>query len=374
MDDQTTKRTRKHNVWFDGRNVMVENYAVWELVAHSAIDTVVLTPNQTQLLHLPMRTNIVLAVDNEDEIIQALPTQVIFATDERLLDKAAALGHPTCLSLSIDNRELLERAWKLAAKYDYAVVDFDLPTNIPLELIIARLQGSDTSLLKRETTCEAAKTAFGVMEQGSDGVLFASDDLAEINRMSDYMLQAARRHLDLQPLVVAELRHIGMGVRGCVDTVDMLTQEEGMLVGSTSSGGVFICSETHYLPYMNLRPFRVNAGAVHSYLWTADDRAEYITDLGVGSKVLCVNTSGESREVIVGRMKIEVRPLLMIRGMADGSEINVIVQDDWHIRIMGADGKPRNATAIRPGDELLAYVDQPGRHVGIKVQETIIER
>jgi len=153
-----------------------------------------------------------------------------------------------------------------------------------------------------------------------------------------------------------------------------MTQDEGMIVGSTSAGGIFVCSETHFLPYMNLRPFRVNAGAVHSYIWMPENTAEYITDLAAGSKVLCVNTKGETRTLTVGRIKTEVRPLLLISGEAAGSKLNVIVQDDWHIRLMGADGKPKNATMIQPGDELLAYVCEPGRHVGIKVDETIIER
>ncbi|MHB8918655.1 MAG: 3-dehydroquinate synthase II, partial [Desulfocucumaceae bacterium] len=101
---------------------------------------------------------------------------------------------------------------------------------------------------------------------------------------------------------------------------------------------------------------------------------EYITDLAAGSRVLCLNVRGEARELTVGRVKIEVRPLLMIRGEAAGRELNVIVQDVWHIRIMGADGQPQNASSIRPGDRLLAYVCDPGRHVGIKVDETILEK
>jgi 3-dehydroquinate synthase II/3-amino-4-hydroxybenzoic acid synthase len=105
-----------------------------------------------------------------------------------------------------------------------------------------------------------------------------------------------------------------------------------------------------------------------------NDTAEYINEMEAGKKVLCVNTKGEMRELTVGRVKIEVRPLLLIKGIAAGTELNVIVQDDWHIRIMGADGKPKNASMIQVGDELLAYVCEPGRHVGIKVKETITEK
>lgn len=65
--------------------------------------------------------------------------------------------------------------------------------------------------------------------------------------------------LDLISAKVTDVTHVGMGKRVCIDTVDCLKQNEGMLVGSKSCGGVLVSSETHYLPYMDLRPFRVNA-------------------------------------------------------------------------------------------------------------------
>lgn len=370
--DKPTSAPRK--VWFDGRAVPTERRDVWEYVKHSAIDTVVTTIQQAQELDFPLRTHRVVEVDHVDAIDHIPVEATVLSQDEHVLRAAQAKGHPTCLALSIDNQHQLDQAWQSGMRYDYLVVDFDLPTNIPLELLIARLQHSETALLKREATYEAMKVAFGVLERGSDGVMLATDNLDEIAQASHYLAQASRKRIELETLVVQEVRHIGMGVRGCIDTCDLMTQDEGMIVGSTSSGGIFVCSETHYLPYMNLRPFRVNAGAVHSYVWKDADTTEYITELKAGSKVLCVDTQGGSREIVVGRVKIEVRPLLLIKGATAQSEINVIVQDDWHIRIMGADGKPKNATAIRPGDELLAYTDRPGRHVGLRVEETVIEQ
>ena len=129
-----------------------------------------------------------------------------------------------------------------------------------------------------------------------------------------------------------------------------------MLIGSTSEGGILVSSETHFLPYMELRPFRVNAGAVHSYVWAPDGMTAYLTELKAGSRLLCVDTEGNTREVSVGRVKTELRPLLKIEVEAEGVNINVIVQDDWHIRILGGNGEPRNASTLKPGDELLAYI------------------
>ena len=371
---QVLDQDRNRAVWLDGRGVSPDHHDFWSVLAGSALRTVVVGRQQRQELHLPLGTRWVVEVNVPAELEGLDPGDAVMSTQPELLAKAKELGHPTCIFLSIDNRKALEAAWVTASRADYAVVEFDLPTNIPLELIIARLQDSDTILLKREATLEDMLVAFGVMERGSDGVMLSTTDLAEIMKVNSYLLETGRRKIQLMPLVVEEVRHIGMGFRGCIDTTNLLGQDEGMLVGSTSTGGILVCSETHFLPYMNLRPFRVNAGAVHSYVWMFDDKVEYITDLSAGSRAMAVSTAGEVREVVVGRVKIEVRPLLLLQGRIENQPINVIVQDDWHIRVMGADGKPRNATLVSPGDELMGYLDQPGRHVGLKVRETIIER
>lgn len=369
--------TGKHQhryIWLDGREVSSENHGFWGALTSSALETVVIRRAQIQAVHLPLRTQLVIEIEDEADLEGLKPADIIMSTEPRLLVKAKSLGHPTCVFISIYNREALEQAWQMAVACDYAVVEFDLPTNIPLELIIARLQDSDTVLLKRETTLEGMQVAFGVMERGSDGVLISTNDISEILQVSRYIMEAKIRKIQLLPMVVEEVSHIGMGFRGCIDTTNLLDQDEGMLVGSTSAGGILVCSETHFLPYMNLRPFRVNAGSVHSYVWMSAEKVEYVTDLAVGSKMLAVNAEGSVREVVVGRVKIEMRPLLLIRGRVGNQELNVVVQDDWHIRVMGVGGEPRNATLIRPGEELLAYLDKPGRHVGLKVEEVIIER
>ncbi|RPF53433.1 3-dehydroquinate synthase II [Aquisalibacillus elongatus] len=363
----------QREVFFDGRVVPASRQDIWGLVHNSKITKIIVSPEQRQEDHFPQKTELVTEVKHKDDLNQVPSGEYVFSSDQSLLEEAKEQGYQTCVYMEVNDKEALEQSWKDAIKFDYAAVDFDLPTNIPLELIIAKLQERNTVLLRKSLSFNDVELALGCLETGSDGVMFSSDNLQEVMKLVDFLSQEMVDQLELHPLKVTEVTHVGMGVRGCIDTTDIMTQDEGMLVGSTSSGGIFVCSETHYLPYMNLRPFRVNAGAIHSYVWMPNDTSEYISDLAVGSKVLCVNTKGETRELTVGRIKKEVRPLLLIKGEVEGTELNVIVQDDWHIRVMGADGKPRNANKVKPGDELLAYVCEPGRHVGIKVNETITE-
>jgi 3-dehydroquinate synthase class II len=74
-------------------------------------------------------------------------------------------------------------------------------------------------------------------------------------------------------------------------------------------------------------------------------------------------------------MKIEQRPLRLIEVVfPGGEEINVIMQDDWHVRIFSGDGKPLNISHLQPGDKVMGYTTESGRHVGIKIDESIIEK
>jgi 3-amino-4-hydroxybenzoic acid synthase len=133
---------------------------------------------------------------------------------------------------------------------------------------------------------------------------------------------------------------------------------------------ILCVSETHPLPYMPTRPFRVNAGAIHSYTVGKGGRTNYLSELKSGSRVTAVNIKGETRIVTVGRVKIETRPLLQIDAVApNGQEVNLILQDDWHVRVLGPGGTVLNSTHIVPGDTVLGYLPTEDRHVGYPIDE-----
>ena len=99
-----------------------------------------------------------------------------------------------------------------------------------------------------------------------------------------------------------------------------------------------------------------------------------MSELRAGSPVMIVDRTGASRKSAVGRMKTEIRPLRLIEvEFKTGERVNTIMQDDWHVRIFSDDAKPLNITELRSGDNVLGHVAVPGRHVGIKVDEHILE-
>ncbi|MBI4508911.1 MAG: 3-dehydroquinate synthase [Deltaproteobacteria bacterium] len=301
---------------------------------------------------------------------------VVSSYDEAILDKAAAGGFPTCLRTHVNDEHALHRSIERGTLRDYLIICFRDPTNIPLELVIASLQASKTILIKEISSNDDVADAvvtLGVMEVGAEGILFSPNTHQKLDELFTRMSETAPR-IELSVGTIKRAVPIGMGYRTCIDTTTLFTPTEGILIGSTSDGGILCCPEVFYLPYMELRPFRVNAGAVHSYVYNFE-KTDYLSELKAGSGVMIVDKSGRSRRGSVGRTKTEMRPLRLIEAeFPNGSMVNIILQDDWHVRIFSHEGLPLNITELKPGDKILGCMAEPGRHVGIKVSEHIIER
>lgn len=276
--------------------------------------------------------------------------------------------------VEVTDADTLEVACRSAATEAWTLLDFRDPTKIPLEIVIAAASGAEGRIVTIVHTIEEAEVVFGCLERGSDGVMLAPKVPGDATELQ----QAASDRspdLSLVELRVTSVTHVGMGERACVDTCSHLRQNEGILVGSHSKGMILCVSETHPLPYMPTRPFRVNAGAIHSYTLSANGRTNYLSELRSGSKVLAVDTKGQTRVVTVGRVKIESRPLLSVDAVApDGRTVNLMLQDDWHVRVLGPDAAVLNSTHLKPNDVLLGYQPVEERHVGYPIDEFCLEQ
>jgi 3-dehydroquinate synthase II len=267
-------------------------------------------------------------------------------------------------------------AEEAAREADHTVVVGEDWTIIPLENLIARI-GAETDLIAGVTTAEEAKTAFETLEQGADAVLLDSDDPDEIRRTCEVRDAAAREHLDLQWAEVTTVERTGMADRVCVDTGSLMDHDEGMLVGSMSRGLFFVHAETAESPYVASRPFRVNAGAVHAYVRSPDGGTRYLAELQSGDEVQIVDSEGYTREAIVGRCKIEKRPMFRIQARLETSDgedrIETLLQNAETIKIHTREGR-KAVTDLEAGDEVLVYYEDTARHFGEAVDESIIEK
>ncbi len=310
------------------------------------------------------------SADDTEQAPSFTPDLVLTEAADLRTGAAPAAG----VHVVVSDAPTLGLACELVRVTPWTVLTFTDPTKIPLEIVIAAAENSGGKTVTVVNDIEDAGIVKLVLEHGSDGLLLAPRHADDVVALVD-VLTPDNDKMELSELTITDVAHIGMGERACIDTCSLLELDEGCLIGSFASGMFLSCSETHPLPYMPTRPFRWNAGAVHSYVMTPDNRTRYVSELRAGQPILAVRTDGSVREVRIGRVKIERRPLISITATsATGKTINVIAQDDWHVRLLGPGGSVNNVTELKPGDVLLGYVPTEARHVGLPITEFCEER
>jgi len=278
----------------------------------------------------------------------------------------------------IRNEDYEAFAQAVAEESDYTIVIGEDWQIIPLENLIARI-GEETTLVAGVQTAEEARTAYETLELGADAVLLDTDSPDEIRETVEVRDEMARETLDLTYATVTEVEQTGSADRVCIDTSKMMDHDEGMLVGSMSRGLFFVHAETAESPYVASRPFRVNAGAVHAYVRTPGGETKYLSEVGSGTEVQVVDTGGHTREAIVGRAKIEKRPMFRIEAEVtadDGStdRIETLLQNAETIKVNTREDGRKAVTDLEAGDEILVYYEDTARHFGEAVEESIIEK
>ncbi|SMO67535.1 3-dehydroquinate synthase II [Halorubrum cibi] len=267
-------------------------------------------------------------------------------------------------------------AEEAAEAADFTVIVGEDWSIIPLENLIARV-GEETHLIAGATTAAEARTAFETLEIGADGVLIDSDSPDEIRGAVEARDAADRETLDLRYAEVTAVEATGMADRVCIDTGSLMDDAEGMLVGSMSRGLFFVHAETAESPYVESRPFRVNAGAVHAYVRNPEGGTNYLAELSSGDEVQVVDTEGHTREAIVGRVKIEKRPMFRVQAEVETDDgvdrIETLIQNAETVKVATSEGR-KAVTDLEVGDEALVYYEDVARHFGEAVEESIIEK
>jgi 3-dehydroquinate synthase II len=87
-----------------------------------------------------------------------------------------------------------------------------------------------------------------------------------------------------------------------------------------------------------------------------------------------VDANGETHDAVVGRVKIERRPLVVVEAERDGTKVSLVLQNAETIRLVGEDGAAISVVDLAPGTRVLGYTTTGGRHFGMAVDETIIEK
>ena len=249
---------------------------------------------------------------------------------------------------------------------------------VPLENLVASSRGTGTRIaiaVAKEIDLNGVSYALGI---GADAVLVPSGLVSEAEKIAAerLYLQKERKHAEVSFTYseVSGIETCGMGERVCVDLTRRLKIGQGMAIGSISSMLCLVHGETVESEYVPTRPFRVNAGSVHSYTLMSDGSTKYLSELKSGDEVAVVSEDGICDIARIGRLKIENRPMVLLRYFSSDLEGQIVLQQAETVRLVSSEGKLVSITEIQAGDTIAVISDNRFRHTGIAVEGKVVEK
>ncbi|CAA3013846.1 3-dehydroquinate synthase II [Olea europaea subsp. europaea] len=283
----------------------------------------------------------------------------------------------------ISSPQQLEKLQPLKEEAENVVVDLLGWQVIPAENIVAAIQGTQKTVFAISKTSSEAQIFLEALEHGLGGVVLKTEDIKSLLELKDYL---DRRNeecslLKLTTATVTNIQMAGMGDRACVDLCSLLRPGEGLLVGSFARGLFLVHSECLESNYISSRPFRVNAGPVHAYVSVPGGKTSYLSELKAGKEVIVVDQNGMQRTAIIGRVKIETRPLILVEAKIDldnHTTYSILLQNAETVALVSSAGGHQQTaipvTSLKIGDEILMRLQGGARHTGIEIEEFIVEK
>jgi 3-dehydroquinate synthase class II len=101
----------------------------------------------------------------------------------------------------------------------------------------------------------------------------------------------------------------------------------------------------------------------------------------ITTQVPVVDPLGNQRPVVIGRIKIEERPLLLVEARtADGVCHSILLQNAETVRLVGPDAegdagwRALSVVELKPGDSVFVHAQAAARHTGVEIDERVVER
>jgi 3-dehydroquinate synthase II len=280
-----------------------------------------------------------------------------------------------------------EKAKSLIGSVGWLLLSFESWSMIPLENLIAANEGTPTRIAAVITTPAQIQGAAFALQQGVDAIVIpdeqsmleaasiAKAQRLEVHGEADAAPEKNAPALSLSKLKIKSIEEGGIGERYCIDFTSMLELGEGMLLGSNASSFMLVHGETVPSEFVPSRPFRVNAGSPQSYALMADGSTKYLAELNSGDSVTIASKQGITRQLVIGRLKIEQRPLLLFRWVNENDkEGHMFLQQAETVRAVDTSGNPVSVTSLRTDDLILGWDDNGARHIGVTISSVVSER
>ena len=296
--------------------------------------------------------------------------------DEKLIHNDSVVGY----AFMIEGHKSHEKVRNKIGLVEWIVLDFSNWKMIPVENIIAECEGTGTKIAVIVNLAMDVNGIAFALEKGVDAIVIENEvkliqacSIAKSQRLENSSLDSMQtaeslEKLNLSELIITNIESGGVGERYCIDLVCLISEGEGMLIGSSSSSLSLVHGEVIDSDFVPARPFRVNAGPPHSYILMADGKTKYLSELISGDNVMLVSENGSTRSATIGRLKIEKRPFLRIYWENDYQISNsIFLQQAETVRILSRVGVVKSVTELKIGDTILCHESNHSRHIGNKV-------
>jgi len=325
-------------------------------------------------------------VEGADRILSSKSTdsQTNFHSDGNRL----MCGHQLVGGLvTLEGEASQNYARSLVGSVEWLVLEFTDWSMIPIENLLAACEGTPTKIAAVISTPDQAQGAGFALQRGVEALvvnsstamteaalIVKSQRLESKHTESNYLTPFSGK-IGMGELTITSVEPGGTAERYCIDMTCLLEHGEGLLLGSCASSFLFVHGETVASEFVPTRPFRVNAGPPHAYVRMASGNTKYLSELHAGDEVLLTNTEGLLRSATIGRLKIETRPMILIKWVDENDkEGSMFLQQAETVRVVGLDNKTKSITALKEGEIVLGWCDIGAKHIGASISSTVTER
>jgi 3-dehydroquinate synthase II len=227
-------------------------------------------------------------------------------------------------------------AWSAAPQKELAIISKKLK-------LIAKVKDSNQ-----------AKEAMNALDRALVGFLVSPSKTSEIEKLKRIL--AGEDAISFEAATITGVRKTDSGERSCIDTCEIMSANEGMLVGFDANSFILVQAESSREDSsVEPRSFRVNAGAVSLYTLLSENKAEFLAEIISGDDVLIVDRNGKARKAVVGRNRIERRPLALVEAKIGSRQVTALLQDSENVCVMTPNGS-KSVPKLKKGDEILVHI------------------
>ncbi|KFG94350.1 3-dehydroquinate synthase [Burkholderia paludis] len=252
-----------------------------------------------------------------------------------------------------------EAARAAIARHALVLLDYALATTVPLERLLAQAGAAACRIVVSLADPHAAAYLASRLEQSPVDIAFAPHDAAALRGMLAACGELRPREpLKLKTFEVQSVEPLGVGLHAVIDGCSQLDGDECVLAGASATGLLLVAAGAARAPGRPLA-FGIDAGSAESFVFCGGDRTRQLSRLRSGERILTVDPAGDTRAIVVGRVRIESAPLVALHTRsASGANVRVVMRGDGAVRVRTDDGACVGLADVAPGFRLAGH--EPG--------------